>query len=152
MADPLDPGAFGADTSEDVTDWGQENIEANERDRQDRAAKLPMVTPGPWAIDDADQRIDGIGTVHMYQVVDPKGSVVVEFSNSGCSEIVYEDDGEGGGRHYDYQAMANAKLIAASPEMYAALEHLVWKIESGKDAFVLLHAKAALAKARGDSI
>lgn len=152
MADPRDPGAFGAYTNEDVTDWGQENIEANERDRQDRFARLPMVTPGPWEIDDDDQRIDGIGTVHMYRVVDPRGDVVVEFSNSGCSEIVYEGDGEDGGKHYDYQVMANAKVIAASPEMYAALEHLMWQIESGKDAFVLTHAKAALAKARGDSI
>lgn len=124
--------------------------EAMEREVSERYERLPMVTPGPWEIDDDEQRIDGIGRVHMHRVVAPDGSVVVEFSNSGCNEIVYEDDGEGGGRHYDYQAMANAKVIAASPEMYAALEHLVWQIESGKEVFVLSHAKAALAKARGE--
>lgn len=115
-------------------------------------------TPGPWEIDDDSQRIDGIGAVRMYRVVAPSGAVVVEFSNSGCNEIVYEDDGEGCGVHYDEQAMANATLIAAAPELYDALHALFLQSlqstvatpanEYGHEA--LSKAKAALAKARGE--
>lgn len=111
-------------------------------------------TPGPWEIDDDSQRIDGIGAVRMYRVVAPSGAVVVEFSNSGCNEIVYEDDGEGCGVHYDEQAMANAALIAAAPELYEALawmvEHDETDSETGFYADGLKRAVAALAKARGE--
>lgn len=111
-------------------------------------------TPGPWKLDHDSQRIDGIGVVRMYRVVAPNGAVVAEFSNAGCNEIVYEDDGEGTGVHYDEQAMANAALIAAAPDMKIALEAVV-------DAFgdiigfangerIMDEAKAALAKARGE--
>jgi hypothetical protein len=81
-------------------------------------------TPGPWALDDDSQRIDGIGTVHAYRVLAQNGDVVAEFSSAGCNEIVCEDDGEGDGRHYDRQAMANATLIAAAPEMADEIERL----------------------------
>lgn len=108
-------------------------------------------TPGPWALDDDEQRIDGIGRVHMHRVVAPNGAVVVEFSNTGCSEIVYDDDGEGTGRHYDDQAMANATLIAAAPDLYQALAGLLHQEEHGDNALDFTDAKAALAKARGES-
>lgn len=75
-------------------------------------------TAGPWEVTDDTQRIDGIGAVRMYRVVAPNGDVVAEFSNAGCNEIIYEDDGEGSGAHYDIQAMANAKLIALAPDLY----------------------------------
>lgn len=109
-------------------------------------------TPGPWETDDDSQRIDGIGAVRMYRVVAPSGAVVVEFSNSGCNEIVYEDDGEGCGVHYDEQAMSNATLIAAAPELYDALDQLL--DDMGDDGLSVCQAakdqaKAALAKARG---
>lgn len=112
-------------------------------------------TPGPWEIDDDRQYIDGIGTVVMHRVVAQDGRVVAEFSNAGCNEIAYEDDGEGCGRHYDYQAMANARLIAAAPEMADAIEALLDSYEphpggSAYDAY--MSAKAALAKARGKHV
>jgi hypothetical protein len=109
-------------------------------------------TPGPWEIDDDSQRIDGIGDVRMYRVVAQNGAVVAEFSNAGCNEIVYEDDGEGAGRHCDRQAMANATLIAAAPEMADAIAGLIETYEpyQGGDAWdAYQKAKAALAKARG---
>ena len=110
-------------------------------------------TPGPWETDDDSQRIDGIGEVHAYRVLAPNGAVVAEFSNAGCNEIVYEDDGEGAGGHYDRQAMANATLIAAAPEMADAIAGLIETYEphpggSAWDAYQ--KAKAALAKARGE--
>ncbi len=111
-------------------------------------------TSGPWEIEDDSQRIDGFGAVRMYRVVAPDGAVVAEFSNATCSEIVYEDDSDGLGRHYDYQAMANATLIAAAPEMRDALAGLIETYEpypggSAYDAYI--QAKAALAKARGEA-
>jgi len=108
-------------------------------------------TAGPWEIDDDEQRIDGIGTVKMYRVVAPDGRTVAEFSNATCNEIVYEDDGEGGGSHWDQQAMANAYVIAAAPDMRKALKDAVAVFggivgsSAGED--VMARAKAALAKA-----
>ena len=110
-------------------------------------------TPGPWEIDYDSQRIDGIGAVRMFRVVTSTGDVVAEFSNAGCNEVVYEDDGEGGGHHYDLQAMANATLIAAAPDMADAIEALIATYEPypGGDAWDgYVKAKAALAKARGE--
>ncbi len=111
-------------------------------------------TPGSWELDGDEQHIDGIGRVHMLRVVAPNGEVVAEFSNAGCNEIIYDDDGGGTGRHYDVQAMANAMLIAAAPDLKAALCAMVhaWEPEvGGSDYDVWLDAKAALAKARGES-
>lgn len=110
-------------------------------------------TPGPWEIDDDSHRIDGIGYVRMYRVVAPNGAIVAEFSNAGCNEIIYEDDGEGAGSHSDLQAMANAQIIAAAPEMADAIAALLETYEpypggSAWDAYQ--NAKAALAKARGE--
>lgn len=108
-------------------------------------------TPGPWEIDDDSQRIDGIGDVRMYRVVAQNGAVVAEFSNAGCNEIVYEDDGEGTGCHYDLQAIANANLIAAAPDLYAVVNALVdFKVPFDAEAHSIA-AKAALAKARGEA-
>ncbi len=111
-------------------------------------------TPGPWEIDDDSQRIDGIGLVRMYRVVAADGTTVAEFSNAGCNEIIYEDDGEGSGSHYDLQAMANARLIAAAPEMVAAIAEFVDAfgdiIGFRKGEEIMERAKAALAKARGE--
>lgn len=115
-------------------------------------------TPGPWEVEDDSQRIDGFGDVRMYRVVNQSGAVVAEFSNAGCNEIVYEDDGEGAGVHYDEQAMANARLIAAAPDLVAALGALLVQAlqssvaspsnEYGNKA--IMQAKVALAKARGE--
>ena len=102
-------------------------------------------TPGPWEINDDSQRIDGLGDVRMYRVLAPNGDVVAEFSNTGCSEIVYE-----AGRHYDFLAMANATLIAAAPDMYAVLSRLLDHKEPFVADDVAAAAKAALAKARGE--
>jgi len=110
-------------------------------------------TPGPWELDDDHQRIDGYGTVVMHRVIAQDGSVVAEFSNANCNEIAYEDDGAGTGRHYDFQAMANATLIAAAPDLYAALAEIVdiWEPYPGGSAEEAYKAaKAALAKARGE--
>lgn len=113
-------------------------------------------TPGPWELDDDSQRIDGIGAVRMQRVVAPNGAVVAEFSNATCNEIVYEDDGEGAGCHYDEQAIANARLIAAAPDLLASVNEFVDAfgdiIGFARGEAVMERAKAALAKARGETV
>ena len=116
-----------------------------------------MTSDWPWSVDDDSHRVDGIGTVRNYRVIDARGRTIVEFSNSSCNEIVYEDDGEGGGSHYDVLAMANAELIASAPDLYNALTMLVADLSnvSGPMPTHLLDdlnaAKCALAKARGEA-
>lgn len=131
----------------------------------------PKWTEGPWDLEDDNQIVDGIGAVHMFRVVAPNGSVVAEFSNAGCNEISY-DDGDGGGRHYDFQAMANASLIAAAPDMASALSACDAAIRNIKKAFgapgdygygtprgdalfdaykVAIEARSALSRARGEN-
>jgi len=115
-----------------------------------------MTSDWPWSVDDDSHRVDGVGTVRNHRVVDARGRTIVEFSNSDCSEIVYEDDGDGGGSHYDVLAMANAELIASAPDLYNALTMLVADLSNvtGPTPAHLLDdmnvAKAALAKARGE--
>lgn len=116
-----------------------------------------MTSGWPWSVDDDSHRVDGIGTVRTYRVIDARGDTVVEFSNSTCSEIVYEDDGEGGGSHYDVLAMANAELIASAPDIYNALTMLVSDLSNVSGPIPthlqddLNAAKSALAKARGEA-
>lgn len=107
-------------------------------------------TSGPWEIQDDSHDVDGVGRVNLYRVVAPNGDVVAEFSNAGCNEIVFEDDPDYGGDHYDYQAMSNATLIAAAPDLYAVLDALLdSKVAFDSEAH-RISAKAALAKARGE--
>ena len=116
-------------------------------------------TPGPWELESDSQQIDGIGRVRMYRVVAPNGDTVAEFSNAGCNEIVYEDDPDYGGEHFDYQAMANAELISVAPDLVAALESIQQAADPAtpyswcqtKLGECREIAKAALAKVRGET-
>lgn len=112
-------------------------------------------TPGPWHIV-ADPQWDGKHPVHSSRFI----CNVPEFAE------VYpptpgEDDGwqvfhdEGGQticRMTDtVEIAANARLIAAAPELLAALEGLVsdWERVTGRSLPDDHEAKAAIAKARG---
>ena len=78
-------------------------------------------TLGPWEVD--RPYIRGAGRV-------------IASLESGCNEV--EDT-------------ANARLIAAAPELYEALVDLIGFLFHGKkDRQTILRATAALAKARGD--
>ena len=53
--------------------------------------------------------------------------------------------------HNEVEDAANARLIAAAPELYGALVDLIGFLFHGKkDRQAILRATAALAKARGD--
>lgn len=93
-------------------------------------------TPGPWGL---DVGFDGSrpGDFDEYwQVHDGQDAIA-------CSSNCYSGNRE-----------ANARLIAAAPEIYEALSDLVSSIEcSERDEFIIHQeikvARAALAKARG---
>ena len=83
-------------------------------------------TPGPWKVEEFR-----------------KGSYLVTARNAGTARegIVAQH----------VPGIANARLIAAAPELYEALENLIDFLFHGKkDRQMILRAKAALAKARGE--
>lgn len=88
-------------------------------------AKVPY-TPGPWRIEEFR-----------------KGSYLVTAQNAGIAR-------EGLVAQH-VPGSANARLIAAAPELFEALENLMDFLFHGKkDRQTILRATAALAKARGD--
>lgn len=90
---------------------------------------MPNWTPGPWRV----------GTHH--QILSTGG-------DNRCAGIVSYNSWMG-----IEEAEANAHLIAAAPDMYAALEQLVNTAASYQPHFYneLKQARAALAKARGET-
>ena len=86
-------------------------------------------TPGPWTISD--------------------GRVI--YGNRGMIRpfvVLVDDD------HNDAETDANTYLIAASPDLYAALRDLIQylgtDVDNGLDE-LLTNARAAIAKAKGDA-
>lgn len=83
-------------------------------------------TPGPWNVEEFR-----------------KGSYLVTARNAGTARegIVAQH----------VPGIANARLIAAAPELYGALVDLIGFLFHGKkDRQTILRATAALAKVRGD--
>ena len=85
-------------------------------------------TQGPWAITD-----DFIG------VYDQQGRCVADMDSEGAPEIGYDE------------SLANARLIAAAPDMLAALEDAVEALtEARYYPSELERFRAAIAKAKGN--
>lgn len=88
-------------------------------------------TPGPW-VAQSHGHVSCIGRdgVSGYRVANAFGLTLTSFQ----------------------EQEANARLIAAAPELLEALEDLVIDCEMGwRDPHTLADAKAVLAKARGDA-
>lgn len=90
-------------------------------------------TPGPWKLDGPD--INGIGNVVGFYVAVPSGGRVGQ-SFANCLVTTNE------------QCEANARLIAAAPELLETLKAMV-KLFNGFQGMALTNAKAAIAKAEG---
>jgi hypothetical protein len=96
-------------------------------------------TPGPWKVD--QQR-----RAHGYNVAVFSGDIAVA-----------DVPGIGKDPANDPEADANARLIAAAPELLGALDDLAWIVEAGRVEPVaraevderLERARAAIAKAEG---
>jgi hypothetical protein len=105
-------------------------------------------TPGPWSQAHRETRTSwGYST----EVFTPRNDEVV------ATVAWYPRDADEGGAIGTYRE-ANAHLIAAAPELYEALVHFIedptFQVAVGGNPNVvdrmLDHARAALAKARGD--
>ena len=72
-------------------------------------------TPGPWKLADSDDNII-VGAVTRYKNPTPKGI------NLACVAIVDDSSDE-------YEDMANARLLAAAPELLAACEYVLPHLE-----------------------
>ena len=94
----------------------------------------PKWTKGPWAAKWSKYEEDNF----IVQAGMPSNRVLAQF------------DGDGDGP--DDQSLADAHLIAAAPDMYAALDGLLGLLDAGSlyepQAYA---ARAALAKARGQA-
>lgn len=98
--------------------------------------KKAQFTPGPWGIESETRSASG-------------SELVVTEANGGFSVAEAAHDGAG----FSYSmARANARLIAAAPDLLAALESLKTSIRTRSNHVDALNAAAAaIAKARGES-
>ena len=109
-------------------------------------------TPGPWGIETSSQGLIVVGS-------NEQPVVLIPFFSEG--EWEKDEWKKLDLSKRNVELAANARMIAAAPELYKALEELrdkVWRIidlhrdsEARAEANVALErANAALAKARGD--
>ena len=94
----------------------------------------PQFTPGAWYVTDADYlRVREADSDAVIATIEDGGHVEMEIFDSATQE-------------------ANARLIAAAPDLYDALRSLRSALNSGVEVTrnVLPKVDAALAKARGD--
>jgi len=106
-------------------------------------------TPGPWVTKQNGRYIDCDGWHAEDANSSMSGFVGVSDEYGNVAALVVESIGG----VQEEQQEANASLIAAAPEMYAALKEVADLIvESGMDlTFDLDSIQEALAKARGES-
>lgn len=91
-------------------------------------------TPGPWFT-----KREGWSTVYVEARID--GGMIQEVAACGPTDAGQD------------QQQANARLIAAAPDLYEALESLVDEVTNHgeADGAILDSARAALTKARGEA-
>lgn len=99
-------------------------------------------TPGPWFTEDDDWTKGGDALITCES---REGMISVAKVEGGGSESGYDSE-------FARQQSANAKLIAAAPELMEALQELVFLYEHDEGCRELTEykrAKAAIAKATG---
>jgi hypothetical protein len=100
-----------------------------------RSERMSEFTKGPWTVH-KNGRIVLAGGIRIYQSTGPGGAQSVQVQQRLNAEL-----------------RANANLIAAAPELYAALEIVLnqsWDGPIGAEHHARKQAAAALAKARGE--
>jgi len=102
-------------------------------------------TPGPWYILCEDECPEDIPIIEI---------AFGECPSKEFKSIAHVQPSVGAGDdfHLGEEDRANARLIAAAPELLEALEYQVECMRGGGDLQTFLHMRdAAIAKARGDA-
>jgi len=108
-------------------------------------SNTPKWTPGPWETAKPSK---------VWQVNADTGNAAPTKRWAGIALVVERKD-RGSSLYDSAEAEANARMIAAAPELYEALEDLVRQVvrqveEAERGTFIVVgDALAALAKARG---
>ena len=99
-------------------------------------------TPGPWSCDVANQPIIVNGP-------DDSGNIVALVYDKDCAPFM----GDANHQYHVEVAAANARLIAAAPDLLAALDYMVAAqgkpFDHADRRASMTAARAALAKAKG---
>lgn len=96
---------------------------------------MNVYTPGPW-------RVNGPQL---------SGTISVTSAHDGAVAVMIQHEVEGRA----FPTEANARLIAAAPDLLAALESVLkhfdpWSMPGSDGERVVIEARAAIAKARGE--
>lgn len=104
-----------------------------------RSQETMLHTPGPWKCASAGSSIVGI------PIQGAKGRVIGSLHFAALSQPVGDFDPKA----YNAEQLANARLIAAAPDLLEALRHCA--TDEGPEQDWLVRARAAIAKAEGRS-
>ena len=92
-------------------------------------------TPGPWVVGELNKGpVAGTVPVHTADYMESYRSGQLVCSVYGTAAFSY----------------ANARLIAAAPELLEALDDIIGMAQAGRMVHVINRAKAAIAKAKGE--
>lgn len=94
-------------------------------------------TPGPWTLETVQTQCGICHKIGPFPWKDGK-------QNSACIYVDYASNGI-----IEKELEANARLIAAAPDLLSALEAVIAIADRDTDVFI--NARAIIAKARGDS-
>ena len=139
-------------------DWGEDDVVRAEASRGEDRTEGAKHTPGPWAVRD-----DGMD--YTCPIIDSPSVGKGYYASIATATQRDPHPREGGGIPIA-TARANARLIAAAPDLLAALEGVMngcvygeisqlpgefcWKERSAPSIAALDQARAAIAKANGE--
>ena len=106
-------------------------------------------TPGPWRAVAYSPKSLGFQNGKAWYIISDDGTPAFQVLKSQT----FDHRNGKTGHFYDPSAMAkdavNARLIAAAPELLAALENIASMADTSGDKAILAEAREAIAKARG---
>ncbi len=120
-------------------------------------------TPGPWTLDAFEDYVDGTDMEvldgHNFPIAEVEASPILNRWNKRFPEMGHWADGADDGRTHIHRSqqelLANARLIAAAPDMLAALKQVRARLQEyrlyGDAAAAFDLAEKAIAKAEGST-
>lgn len=129
-------------------DHGSSRAEAG-ASREGGDDSLPKFTRGPWEYVASNEHH---GPYITTAADGTYGDIADCYVMSMPSELSTRNGGPSRPVHHQHErADANARLMAAAPELYEACRYIVEARENGDETTAFIKARAALAKARGEA-